>query len=263
MTMRKLALLLLVAPLALVACGSSSPRVTADPVAYVKRAANRTVGTTEHIAMTGTMTAAGQPGSLKLSMSGDLGSFPLRGNFQLAMKAPGSNVKISEVFDGKTLYLHSPGERAPGGKAWMKVDLAALSKSAHVDFLQSMSQSPALALEQLKAAGKVSQVGAETIDGVQTTHFQIADIDVSKLAKGVMLANPNQVKFGAIDVWVGNDNGYVYREKVPLTVTIGNQTGTMTMQVDLSHFGEAVHANVPSAKETVDMTKLIKEHAAS
>ncbi len=262
--MKKLALVLVAAPLALAACGgSSSPQVKVDPVAYVKHAASRTVATSEHMAMTGSVTVEGQPGSLQMSMDGDVQNSPLKANLQYAMTAPaGTSLKFSEIFDGTTIYVRSPRVGLPAGKTWSKVDLAAFSKSAHVNFLQSMSESPTQALQRLKGAGTVTQVGTETIRGVETTHFQVTNIDLSKLAKGAKLSNPNAVRFGAIDVWVGNDNGYVYRESVPLTLTVQGQTGTMKMQVDLSNFGEAVHVTVPPAKDTVDMTKLIKEHKA-
>jgi hypothetical protein len=258
--MKKLALLLVAAPLALAACGGSSKALKVDPVAYVKHAANRTVATTEHLAMTGSMSVAGQSGSLKMSMSGDFGSSPLQGNLQFAMTAPDTNVKFSEIVDGKTLYLRAPG--MPGGKSWLKADLATVSASTHIDLLQSMSQSPVQALQRLEAAGTVKQVGTDTIDGVQTTHFQVTNLDPSKLVHGAKFLNPNDVKFGVIDVWVGNDNGYVYRETVPLTLDVDGQTGTMTMQVDLSKFGEAVHVNVPPAKDTVDLTQLMQDHAS-
>ena len=259
--MKKLALVLAAAPIALAACGGSST-LKVDPVAYVKHAASRTVATSEHMAMTGSVTVDGQPGSLQMSMDGDVQNSPLKANLEYAMTAPGTTLKFSEIFDGTTIYVRSPRVGLPAGKTWSKLDLAAFSKSAHVNFLQSMSESPTQALQRLKGAGTVTQVGTETIRGVETTHFQVTNIDLSKLTKGAKLSNPDAVRFGAIDVWVGNDNGYVYRESVPLTLTVQGQTGTMTMQVDLSNFGEAVHVTVPPAKDTVDMTKLIKEHKA-
>ena len=48
-------------------------------------------------------------------------------------------------------------------------------------------------MQQLEAAGSVKSVGTETIDGVETTHYHVANLDLSKLPHGAKLdgdANP-------------------------------------------------------------------------
>lgn len=252
--MKKLALLLLVAPLALAACGgSSTPQVNADPVAFVKHAAARTSDTpSEHMTMTATISAAGQ--SIDMKGSGDYLNHPAKGAFAFSMSGMGQNLTYTMVQDGTTMYVSSPllDSRLPTGKKWMKIDLAKLGRAKGIDFQSLMSRSPAQALQQLEAAGSVKNVGPETIDGVDTTHYQVTNLDITKLPQGAKvkaLANP---KYGPIDVWIGNKDGYIYRESLSMSYPVNGATVGMSVQTDLSKFGEKVNVSVPPASETVD-----------
>jgi LppX_LprAFG lipoprotein len=260
--MKKIALLLVAAPLMLAACGGSSNALKVDPVAYVKQAAHKTASTfSEHMTLTGSVDAGGQ--TAPIQGSGDFANAPLKGDFSFSLSAPtGESVKFDEVFSGKTLYVRSPSltSHLPSGKKWASLDFAALGHAMHIDTLNQMSESPTQALQRIEAAGTVKQVGSQTIDGVQTTHFQVTNLDLSKLAPGAKLPATSSFKYGPIDVWVGNDTGYVYRESMSFDISESGQTATMKMQTDFSKFGEPVHVTVPTAKETVDMTKRIKGH---
>jgi hypothetical protein len=118
-----------------------------------------------------------------------------------------------------------------------------------------MSQSPAQMLKQLEGAGSVKSLGTETIDGVQTTHYQLT-IDISKLPQGAKIEALVHPKYGPIDVWIGNDNGYVYRESLSASFSAHGQSASMTMKVDFSKFNEPVTVAIPPASQTVDMSKL-------
>ena len=62
-------------------------------------------------------------------------------------------------------------------------------------------------------------------------------------------------KYGAINVWIGTADGYVYRDNVSVTDRAGAGS-TLTLAVNFSKFGEEVHVNVPAASATLDIGKL-------
>lgn len=139
---------------------------------------------------------------------------------------------------------------------WLKVDLQRkLTKqlaSLEPVFRVGIAHSPIEGLALLRSSKHAKKLGAETIDGVRTTHYRVT-VDVQEaLAKAnakertaLRLARlqdghaaPRQ-----IDVWVG-DNGLVRRMRQKL-----GDDGTMT--TTLSHLGSRVHVEAPPADETV------------
>lgn len=256
--MKRIALLLLVAPLVLAACGGSShAQVKVDPLAYVKQSAHKTSETSAHTTMTANMNM----GAMSLSMdgSGDYAYAKKLGSFGVSFSAMGQNGTVHEILDGTTIYMSSSlfSQSLPAGKTWVKVDFAALAKAQGINMSSLLSQSPSQALQRLEAAGTVNEVGTETIDGAATTHYRLTNLDASKLLpKGTSIPNLDKIKYSPIDVWIGNANGYVYRESLSLGYAAAGQQLKMTMVVNLSKFGEAVNVSAPPASETVDMSAL-------
>ena len=254
--MRKAALLLLVAPLALTACGgSSNAQVKVDPVAYVKHSAHKTADMpSEHMTMTGSISV----GLIKLTMtgSGDFANATRQGQMVVVagLTAAGRNLHIREVLDGTTMYLQSPAYRSqlPAGKTWMKLDLQKVGASQGISYDAIMSQSPARALLQLEAAGSVKSIGAETINGVETTHYEVTNLDITKLPQGAKILALAHPTYGPIDVWIGNEDGYVHRESLSFTYSATGQAASMAVRIDLSKFGEKVNVTIPPARQVFD-----------
>lgn len=255
--MKKIALLALAAPLVLAACGGgSNAQVKVDPLAYVKDSAHKTAQKSEHMTLNAKMAVG--PMSLSMDGSGDFSTEPRAGSMALSFSAMGHGGTIQEVIDGTTIYMSSPlfTRALPAGKKWMKIDLAQLAKAKGINMQSLMSQSPSEGLERLEAAGTVSEVGTETIDGVATTHYQVTNLDPSKLPQGAKLSALGHFIYGPIDVWIGDDNGYVYREKMLISYAVNGQSGDLKMTINLSKFGEPVHVSVPPASETLDASNL-------
>lgn len=255
--MSKTALLLIAAPLALAACGGGAPKatITADPVAYVKHAAHTTAALpSEHMTMTGTASAGGT--SLTMSGSGDFSQTDHASSISMTMASAGRTIRMDGVESGATLYMTSPlfAGQLPSGKKWIKLDLEKAYASRGIDFSSVMSESPSQSLQRLDGAGTVKSLGSETIDGVETTHFQASNIDISKIPQGKKLEALGHYKVGPIDTWIGNKDGYVYREKMSYSYVVSGRTLEFELTIDLSNFGEAVHVTVPPASEVVDMT---------
>ena len=256
--MKKFALLLLAAPLVLAACGGgSSSSVKVDPLAYVKHAASRTAAiTSEHMTVSATVSAAGQ--NVSMQGSGDYVNKPLKSTMDMSMTLMGRDITFRGVQDGTVIYVNSPlfASQLPSGKTWMKIDLAKFGSAAGINYSSLMSRSPTQALQQIEAAGSVKTVGSETIDGVQTTHYQITNLDLSKLPQGAKLQALGNINYGPIDVWIGNKDGYVYRESASFTTSVSGQSASMSMKSDFSKFGEKVNVTVPPASAVFDASSL-------
>lgn len=255
--MKKSALVLLAAPLALAACGggSSGSALKIDPVAYVKHAAHNTAEMpSEHMTLNMAVLVEGQ--KITVQGSGDYTNRPLRGTLNVSMSVFGRDMKFNAVEDGTTIYMHSPlMTPLPSGRSWVKIDLQkAVSSKSGIDYSSLMSQSPASALQQLEAAGSVKSLGTETIDGVDTTHYQVTNLDFSKLPQGAKVDALAHPKFGPIDAWIGTNDGYVYRESLSVAYSVAGRSASMTMRVDLSKFGEDVNVSIPPASDVLDAT---------
>jgi hypothetical protein len=262
--MRRFALLLLAAPLALAACGSSHRAISSGPhkidlVAYVKRAATKTADlTSEHIVTSGSMSAAGA--KISFDGSGDFANKPERGSFAASFSAPApvGTATLDEVIEGGSLYASSsfPFTRLPIGKTWVRYDLGKVGKTIGIDFSGVTSRTPEQALKELEAAGMVTKRGTETIGGVATTHFRVENLNVSKLPEGGKLGALGVVTYGPIDVWIANGNGLIYRETLPFSFTVRGRRVSATTTENFSKFGESIHVTVPRPGQTIDYSEL-------
>jgi hypothetical protein len=232
-----LALLLLALPLS--ACGGVSLG------AAVAKAADKTVAKgSEHIALTGTFTTSGQ--TIRMTGDGDFQNEPMLGQMRLIVDVAGKQMSLDEVQQGSTVYMRSPllASLLPKGKSWASVDLQTKTgKELGANLNNLAQQAPADILKALRDAGSVTKVGDETIDGTKTTHYR-ATIDPKKIVQGVAAPTSQAVP---VDVWVGQD-GLLRR----MTMSSGGTAVTM----NLSNYGEPVNVQVPSASESIDMTKL-------
>ena len=247
--MRRLAYASLLAlPFAAAACGGSknssgTATLPDDPAAAVKGAAAKTAQAgSEHLAIAGRIVASGQTVTFK--GSGDYDTKKHLGSLSADFSVGGLNGSLEEVSSGKDAYVKSDllGALTPGGKPWVKLDLAQAAKSQGVDITSFLSQDPTQALAQLQGLSNVQKIDTQ-IAGSHTTHYR-AGFDVPK-AKGAAAAGT-----GHYDIWIGED-AYVHRLKA--VVTAGGATSTVT--TDLSAFGEPVSITLPRAADTYDSTK--------
>jgi hypothetical protein len=247
--MRRLAYASLLAlPFAAAACGGSknssgTATLPDDPVAAVKGAAAKTAQAgSEHLALSGRIVASGQTVTFK--GTGDFDTKKHLGSLNADFSVGVLNGSLEEVSSGNDAYVKSDllGALTPGGKPWVKLDLAQTAKSQGVDITSFLSQDPAQALTQLQGLDNVQKVNTQSA-GSDATHYR-ATFAVPK-AKGAAKAGT-----GRYDIWIGED-GYVHQLKA--VVTSGGATSTVT--TDLSEFGEPVSITLPKAADTYDSTK--------
>jgi hypothetical protein len=242
--------------LPLAACGgtksSSAPPSNLTPIAYVKSAAAKTAqNPSEHVVLKGSATFGAT--QVTLDGTGDFDNAKKLGSRHADFAAGGFSGTIDEVLNGTTIYLKSPllTSNLPKGKTWLKLDLQKAGRAKGIDLSALTSQSPTKLFSQLQAAGKVTKVGDETINGAATTHYR-AQLDVAKLPKVAALAHAT---YGPLDIWIGKDDGYVHRLHMAYTIKAANASAqSIVLTVDFSDFGKSVSVSVPPASAAVDGT---------
>ena len=230
--MRRVALVLLLLPLTLAACGGSqygTAQRTLTPKASVQQAAAKTSDVTS---LRVGLSAMGSAGMFNGTVTGRGGfdNANHRGSFHLDVSEYGS---FDLVVDGKTAYVKAPFLKMflPAGKTWLKLDGANVNAKV-------VPQNPKEALARLKKLATVKVVGEETIDGVATTHYH----------------GTGRLGHGTFDVWIGKDDGYVRR----LGAEESGQYGNGHFLANFSDFNEPVEVTAPPASETVDAKGLTK-----
>jgi hypothetical protein len=234
---------LIVVVLWLAGCGGSSNQaVTGDPVATAADATSKQPS--EKVALQAKVDLSGQSVSL-----GGNGAFSNRndtGNLHLVVSigsfGPG---KLDEVFGGKVVWLRSPLLTSTlRGKHWIKLDLAKPAQVLGFDLNALAGQAPSAALDKLRLDGKVTKVGTDTVDGVETTHYR-------KELSG---------DYKSVDAWV-DDRDLVRRLKLDYEAKVdptSKQGAHTVLTMTLSDFGTPVSAPPPPAADVVDSSEVGK-----
>jgi hypothetical protein len=206
--------------------------------------------------LTGEGAFADRRGRLTLDMSGLAGGGIVPG---------GADVEL--VFDELVYYMKFPPELAaslPGGKEWIKMDLAKLGASQGIDLeaLAQINQSdPSQALAFLAGASDFESVGEEDVRGVATTHYR-GTVDLEKVAESSSGpagdAYRRLLELGGertlpMDVWI---DGESLVRRIRFSQKLPDGSG-MTMTEELYDFGTEVDAEPPPESAVLDLTDLI------
>lgn len=273
--MRRLLLLLALLALVPLACGGEDVQKAADevsPEAPIAQAAAKTRdagsarfsvrATIEGGPAAGTMTGEGVFAGRKGTMAMDLSGLGGGGAF--------TDGKMEVVFDGLVFYLKFPPaitQTLPGGKPWIKMDLAALGKQQGIDFEQLMQLNqgdPSQSLDYLGAASDdFRTVGTERVRGAETTHYE-GTVDLEKLTaqaperaresyrRIVELSGTSEMP---MDAWLDGD-GLVrrlqYEQPLP-----GQKGASALTTIELYDFGVEVDVQPPPADDVLDIQDLI------
>jgi hypothetical protein len=269
----------LAVPLALLVSGCGGGGGGGSALAAVLSATSKTTEQdSARFRMTITLAGVpGTPGTIEIPAEGEL---DLEGNrTHLTMtfpEVPGQTGALGEmelISDGTTLYLRADAltEAAQAPTPWLKADLSTLSPElADLQSLSSGQNDPSQALELLRGAGELEEVGTETIDGTETTHYR-GTLDMEKAAEvappeareGVRAA-VDQAKqaFGTaevpIEVWVGSDD-LIRRMRFDYPFPPqagGSKDSRLILQMELFDFGEPVVIEAPPADQVTDINDL-------
>jgi hypothetical protein len=270
-----------------VGCGSSSSSSggSGDPVAFAAAASTSAPGykMTMNLKVSSpqlpnpiTATGPGEfnvpskAGSFNLAM--DLGNSP-----QVTQALGSSTLNIEEIIKAPIIYVKLPSvltSRIPGGKPWLKIDLAKLGSAAGVPGLGSLTTSPGSSdpsqfLQYLRAVGSgVTKVGSEQIGGVQTTHYK-ATISLDKVpnalpaasrqaaAQGIkQLESQTGLKSLPSDVWI--DGKHLVRQmQFGFDTSAQGQKVSTQITLNITHYGPEPVPIAPPDSQVTDAGALL------
>jgi hypothetical protein len=274
------------AAIPLAGCGSSSSSTASNQVV---RAAFRSTSTSGYrmrfgmllsssalpqpIKATGTGRFSVQQHSGAITLAMDFGSIP-----QISQVLGSSTLLLRELISGTTVYIKLPDALAGklpslSSKPWVKIDIAKAAAGSGVPGLGSLVNSPASSdpsqfLSYLRAAGTVTTVGSETVNGIQTTHYR-AVIDLDKVPDTLPTSSKSQAKQAIaglekltnlhqipVDVWIDGHNlvrrmRLSFRESLPT-----GQTVSTAITVDIVEYGPQPPPVLPPADQVTDASAL-------
>ncbi|HEV7494534.1 hypothetical protein [Baekduia sp.] len=250
-----------------------APANASDPVALAAATTDRQAGALA-FAMKGTVTTKGQ--AVPLSVRGTIDRNNQRGAFTTKTSFGSKSFTVKEITDKQQLYLRSPlfAGKLPGGKSWMKVDLAEAARTPGLDLdalgASGPSQDPAQGLDYLQGAGAAKRLGAAKVHGVATTHYRV-QVDLKRAAqrsaKGTakrsidrLIATLGGPTTLPVDVWVDGDH-LVRRQRVAYTATVTGQVSAFDVTTDYTAFGAKLDVKPPADGETFDGLAALKAAA--
>ena len=278
MTFRRthFALLVLLVPLA-AGCGTAGLRDTLsiDPVAS---AATKTQSiSSARVAFNGSFSGPWSGQRFGFNGSGLVNAAAGAASLHFAFQFPralgssvGTNPSMDMIVRSKpelVMYMRSPlfARSVPGGKSWLKMDLAKYASMKGVDLgsLKQLNQTdPMQSLHYLTGASKSRELGYDTVRGVFTKHYAVT-LDLDRLASGnkqlrsvlKQLRHMMGTKIPA-EAWI-DDKGLL--RKLTFDFTLANTPDgpvRMSLSEELYDFGANLHVQLPPASEVTDMTKL-------
>ena len=264
--MRRSLILVCVGALLFAACGSSgdaadSPRevIAAVPGALQEAGSARFAGTQKV-----------ESGALSFESSTE-GLFDFKsGNGQRKMTmsgVAGGEESIELRIIDLVAYTQLPElMRAPQfrGKDWVMIDLQKVGEQMGFDFaaLMQASRQTETALQMLRGATDVREVGTEEVRGAETTHYSFT-LDLQRVLQEV----PDELKksiqavidLGAGDVpgeiWIDED-GLARKMTYEMNQTIQGQEMEQRMELEYYDFGVEVEVEAPPPGDVVDLTRL-------
>jgi len=143
------------------------------------------------------------------------------------------------------VYINAGALGLPGSsdKPWIKVDLTDPSNPVGAAFSKIAAMNPAELMKAFQAVSTLTKLGAETVDGVQTTHYRVT-VDTSKVA--TMFGMPPGAGMASMPKTL-TSNVWVDGTSRPVKVAMSYPTGTMEMH--FSKWGEPVHVVAPPASQ--------------
>ncbi|WP_395570302.1 hypothetical protein [Streptomyces sp. BK79] len=183
------------------------------------------------------------------------------GNSVMTVTAQGKSIE-QRVVD-QVLYQKVPGEKAPGGKPWIRIDLKKVAQQQGLSNQQIGDPAQTAAYAKAITDKDVTKVGTEKIDGVDTTHYRVS-VDVAELPGGEQMSKQLGPTM-PMQVWL-DDEGRLRRQQIDMTVkapasasakpdsSAAPQQLKMSTVMQFSDFGTEVDAQAPPSDQVADMT---------
>ncbi|MFD0685663.1 hypothetical protein [Actinomadura fibrosa] len=206
-------------------------------------------------------------GSMQYRTKPDLAYRMKFDNMTVAGKSTGG---MEQVLVGRTMYMKMPMLSQLGGgasaKPWMKISLDELGRKSGLNIDQLLQQSrqldPVQNTRMLTASKDAREVGKETVNGVETTHYTgtfrpedaIAKLPADRQELYRKSLGQSGIDSMAFDLWV--DGQQLPRKVVMKTGQTAEGATTMTM--NYRDFGKPVQVTAPPADQVTDFGALLK-----
>ena len=261
----------------LAGCGSEEIAEELSPQAAVAQAATKTADAgSARVSFTGTMSGV-SGGPFTFTGEGEFSGQQGRMTFDMsdfdAATGGAFGGELEMLIDRLLIYMKFPPQIAsqiPGGKEWIRIDLAAAGEELGIDFqelMQFQQTDPTQTLQYLRGASDdFEQVGSEEVRGVETTHYR-GTVDLRKALE--QLPGDSRDAFERVlelvgdttmpfEVWI-DDDGLARRMKYeqPLPAGQGGEETTMVLTMDMYDFGVEVDVKPPPDDEVIDLQELI------
>ena len=176
---------------------------------------------------------------------------------------------MQQILVDRTMYMKMPMLSQLGGgsaaKPWFKISLDELGQKAGLNFDQLLRQSqqmdPVQNTKMLTASKDAREVGKETVDGVETTHYTGTyrmEEAISKLPpetqQQLRKNNSAGMQDMQFDLWV---DGQQLPRKLAMKSQQGSD-GTMNLTMSYRDFGKPVQVEAPPAGEVTDFSQMLK-----
>lgn len=188
---------------------------------------------------------------------------------------PGGTVELI-IGEGSVIYVRAPmfASFIPAKTPWIKLDPSALPASDDGLGAATAVANPAAILAAIKDALTVEEVGADTVDGSDATHYRatvdlvkllplLADITSEKPTDAEMQDAKDELKklgmeMLPIELWVDGE-GYLKQVRLSLDLTALEPTRPTSFSLTLtfSDIGEGVSIDVPPASQVTDISDLL------
>jgi hypothetical protein len=261
--------LALVALIAFAGGGPDDRADVAEPYSLIAAAENTITARTVEFDLTVsasdladiTVSGAVDNGSQLVSVTTDLSSLLALGD----MPVPLGDGNMTVLVDGSTgvLYLDASvlGGFLPDGAGWVSIDLGVLAEQsgqAFDDLQDQFALDPGDIARSLLDSENATEVGVDTIDGVEVRHYEVsvdiaaalAAVPQTELDPGIGdIELPDTITY---DVWVTADNQL---RRVSFGTEIAGQT--IGMQLDMTTSDDPLGIELPADGDVFDLTGLL------
>lgn len=263
--------------------GSSGGGNPGDPVASAAAASTSSPGFKMNFTLQ--MNTPALPSTITATGNGTFDTKDHAGALTMTMQFPnmpqitqalgGSSFTIQELINRLTIYMKFPpalASRMPGGKPWMKIDLAKAAASQGISGLGSLTSNPASSdpsqfLNYLRGSGSFTKVGTEQVAGFSTTHYR-GSIDLDKAISHYpsseqatarqaisKLESALHSKSLPVDVWVDSKQ-LVRKMSFAMNVSTQGTALSMNMAMVIPEYGPEAAPSLPPADQVFDLTGL-------
>lgn len=236
----------LLSTLAIAGCGSATDLSQSQGASLTQQnfasAMTAATSSARSVHMTGSFTVQGQRITLAADESMTTGSFKDAAAAMTLNVAGMGSVEVRIVSGVVYINAGDLGLPSMSGKPWMKVDLTDESNPMGAAFAKIAAMNPADLMKGFQSISTLTEVGTETVDGIQATHYEVS-VDTAKI--GDLVGMPHGTtgsmpKTLTYDVWVDGANR-------PVEITIDNPM--VTVDLHFSAWGQPVHVVAPPASQ--------------